>query len=269
MSESLEKKLIEDLEKSGFMLEVDVLNELMEKGWIVYPQYTYVASQTNKIRAIDMVAHPIEFYRHVPRLMIECKSTKEKNWVFFIPPVISFNKDVQDLKQLNSINMTFLKANISLQSSLCKFHPEVLKNSDPVKKLEVSCTIIPRTHFTNRVPLAYACHVSHIKNSGARPEDEINGFRNAVLQLNSAYLGTKLGDDSPVFLCIVFRGNMFALDEKKNLKLVKHIAFVNLTEENNVQAPPAYIDVVSDSYFLTYLDIIKKDMDICIGRDRK
>lgn len=246
------------------MLEVDVLNVLMAKSWSVYPQYPYIDKQTGKTRAIDMVVHPLEFYKIEPKLIIECKSTQEKNWIFFIPPVISFTSDIQpDFKDLNSINMTILSAHINLMSSLCKFHPKILNNSDNVTKLKVSMEIMVKTHFSNKVPISYACHVSHSTTSNHN--DEINDFRNAVLQLNSAYVGTKFGEKSPVFLCIVFRGNMFSLDEKKDLKPVEHIAYVNLTEENNMQAPPAYIDIVSDSYLPTYLDIIRNDMKICVG----
>jgi hypothetical protein len=74
------------LDKSGFSLEIDTLNCLANKGWTAYPQYGYIDKQTKKLRTVDIIASPYgPIYSKQAKAIIECKSSKSKPWVFFIP----------------------------------------------------------------------------------------------------------------------------------------------------------------------------------------
>jgi hypothetical protein len=243
------------MEKSGFLLEVDVLNWLMQKSWTIYPQYPYIDKETKKTRTIDVLAHPAEFYESdIPKLIIECKSSQKNSWVFFVPKVVSSQG------KNFSINMTVLHADINLQFSLCRAHPAYKGEKDLKKRLDTAKEIMDRTHYRS-VPFANSCHVTGMNQK----EDQINDFRKAVLQLNSAYEAIKKPEYlCPYFLCIVFRGKLFALDTNKKLSAIDHLVFVNLDEESEMQLHPPLIDVVSDGYFQKYLELIRNDMGICI-----
>ena len=56
MSTDNERKILNDLDLSGFTLEIDILNCLIKKGWFAYSQYGYVDKQTNKIRTVDIAS---------------------------------------------------------------------------------------------------------------------------------------------------------------------------------------------------------------------
>jgi hypothetical protein len=57
MSSEEEKRILKDIEKSGYPLEVDVIEQFMKKYWSVFPQYPYFDKQKERMRAIDMVAY--------------------------------------------------------------------------------------------------------------------------------------------------------------------------------------------------------------------
>lgn len=259
MSTDHERKILNDMEKSGFFLEIDVLNSLMQKGWAVFPQYSYSDVQSGKIRAIDMIANPLDYVLDQPKLIIECKYTSDKSWIFFIPPVVSTDKN----KDLNSINATILYSHIAMEFSLGKHHPNTKQNPNDIKNaLESVSSIRKGVHFFKReVPCAYSCYVHPRQN-----DEEANDFRKAILQLNSAFLGAKFVANCPVFLCLVFRGEMLAIDCNKRIRPIDHVIFVNLSEDSGEKAqPPAFIDIVKDTFFENYLEIIKSDMEICMG----
>lgn len=56
---------------------------------------------------------------------------------------------------------------------------------------------------------------------------------------------------------------MYSINEDKHLNPVKHVIFFN-TNSSSIKdtSPPRLIDIVRDSYFEEYLDILKKDMEI-------
>jgi hypothetical protein len=85
----LEEKIIEELKKSGYPLEIKVTLALESKGWNVLNQEGYIDVETNKWRTIDILAtKSIELsesmYERVHlSLAIECKKI-EKPWVFWV-----------------------------------------------------------------------------------------------------------------------------------------------------------------------------------------
>jgi hypothetical protein len=255
LDEEVRKRIFEDMDKSGYTLEVDVLNWLMQKSWAVHPQYTYIDKITQKLRSVDVVAHPYyKYHSNDPRLIIECKSTTKKEWIFFTPPALV-------IKENNSfMNEAFLFSHVKMQFALAKYHPECKTNLNQDSVLKASVDIRKSLHyFKPTFPLAFSCHLT---NSGT-DENYVGDFRRAVYQLNDAYSSAEFTKSSATFLCIVFRGPMFALDQKKHLSEIEHVGFVNLSEDvDNFEKPPVFIDVVKDTYFSSYIDIISEEMKI-------
>ena len=58
MSTDEERRILDDIKKTGYPFEIDVARVLMEKGWAVFPQWVYPDRRTKKIRTIDMLAMP-------------------------------------------------------------------------------------------------------------------------------------------------------------------------------------------------------------------
>jgi hypothetical protein len=81
---SLEKRIIKDLEKSGYPLEIYTTSVLESKGWEVINQDGYLDAEEGKWRTIDISAFMrIELpYSSVYRvlhltLIIECKKSEK------------------------------------------------------------------------------------------------------------------------------------------------------------------------------------------------
>lgn len=83
MSSEEKRKILEDLEKTGFSLEVDVANCLVDEGWFIYPQYGYYDKESEKLRTVDFVgSYPSSNIDSLkPQLAIECKQS-DKPWIF-------------------------------------------------------------------------------------------------------------------------------------------------------------------------------------------
>ncbi|UKS64699.1 hypothetical protein [Rossellomorea marisflavi] len=92
MSDELKNKLMEDILKTGFPLEMEITQTLRENDWAVRNGSYYIDKDEDKGREIDIIAtkhivNEIEetgFSREVVfSLIIEIKKTEGKPWVFF------------------------------------------------------------------------------------------------------------------------------------------------------------------------------------------
>jgi len=87
----LEKRILEDLQQSGFPLEVRVALAFSQKGWNVGHQAIYVDEDERRAKYVDILAHKGvdksfgRFERLTVTLVCECKKT-ENPWVFYTPP---------------------------------------------------------------------------------------------------------------------------------------------------------------------------------------
>lgn len=89
MDESLKKKIIEDIQKTGFPSELKVAAILKKNGWRIEQNGTYLDYETNQSREIDIKAYKLfrekksNFYFFI-HLTIEVKKTDTRPWVFFV-----------------------------------------------------------------------------------------------------------------------------------------------------------------------------------------
>jgi len=92
MPDDIIKKILDDMDKQGFPLEVRVTELLKTNGWSVNNQKAYFDTETGKQRTIDIEGAkdfdvlPLEKYPHdwtfQVRLTVECKKSS-KPWVFY------------------------------------------------------------------------------------------------------------------------------------------------------------------------------------------
>jgi hypothetical protein len=184
MSTEEERNILQDMEKKGFTLEVDVLRSLMERNWNCLPQFPYVDQQTKKIRTIDAIASPYfgAIVDEKPKLILECK-TSIKPWVFFTPNALRMVTDVKgNKKQVRNESLVYSK--IFMLLSLAKKHSQYESTTNINEIPEGLLDELGKTHFfKNELPFACSCHVAFRSNK----EDAIDDFREAVCQTNGAY----------------------------------------------------------------------------------
>jgi hypothetical protein len=273
MNGEYEKELLEDIESSGFPLEIDAANQLIEKGWSVIPQFPYLDERTKKIHTVDFVAYYITKeelnYTSFPRLVVECKTTRpEKNrpWIFHSThnPLEKI-KEMPEGKGIDLLTMSAIPSNfVSLLQGYIDY-----ENLQSFSFPQEIFDIITQSHFfDNSVPRAYSCYVAFLKQND---EDSPNLFRKAVYQVKGACLDlAKAFPKWPILATIVYNGDIYEYrrDLEPKLKPCKHLLYWTLellSEDLKPQLhsiPPFVIDIVNDAYFSDYLELLKKDFGI-------
>ena len=251
-------KIMEDLKKRGYLLEAEVVNLVMQKGWYCFPQCPYQDRESGKIRTIDMLASPNAEYLSddSPKLLIECKKS-EKPWVFFTPSnKIPPKRKVDGDFILNE--PSFLSA-LGWCSYLASCHPECttfLKNKTPTK---TDLEIMPKIHFFNEMPIANSNAVAFWQGK----KDSTDDFKKALFQLNDAFSGIGFSKKSIIFFVIILEGEMFRFNEKKELSKTQHILFSNLNMIPKKNMPPTIVDLITYDYLDKLLDLIREDINLC------
>lgn len=102
----------QEIEKSGFPLEIEVSTMLEEAGWEVRYSKLYFDFDEEKWREIDIVAerrssedskgHSIKPYYLNMKLAIECKKSDDTAWVFF--PRALRGEDIEVIKDVISLD---------------------------------------------------------------------------------------------------------------------------------------------------------------------
>lgn len=109
MPENLERKILEEISKTGFPLELRISELLNNMGYYVANNLYYVDRDEDKGREIDLRAlknydFKIEnkpyFVRHC--LLIECKKSSKKPWVIFTSPETSYDSEYFDVDCLGA-----------------------------------------------------------------------------------------------------------------------------------------------------------------------
>lgn len=270
MSTDEERKILDDIKKSGYPLEIDVTHWLIENGWSVFPQYTYLDAETKKIRTIDALVIYLpggSYFESFPRLIVECK-TSNKPWVFYTRPslaldVAQFGKKGFDFLTWTTIPLTM----ISLFQQYVDWKPPKIPHvanwPKAIKEL------MGHLHFFQDLPRAHSCYVAF----QSKEDDAPSSFQRAVYQIRGAthYLSEE-SPKWPLLATIVLRGKLFEYcRDGSNLRIkpVDHILYstYELIEEREFYQYPAptIIDVVKDDYFTNYLAVLKKDYE-ALGR---
>lgn len=89
----LEEKILEDIERTGFLSELNITKLFISRDWIIAPNETYLDKDLNKSREIDLLVGFGKYYSKLNytmlvSLVIEIKKDTKRPWVVF-----STNKD--------------------------------------------------------------------------------------------------------------------------------------------------------------------------------
>jgi hypothetical protein len=265
MSSGEESKILEYIKKMGFDFEIHVMSLLKDKGWSVYPEYLYFDKQTKKVRTIDIVAdyfyEKFEF-KKTPRLIVECKKS-EKPWVFFsthpFEDFTSLPRRGVDELFFTSIGSTFFSL----------VQPYIDLTELPSLPKEISDHIVETHFFDRNLPNAHSCHVVFREH---RKEDSPDDFQKAIYQIRGAFPQISEGLPRRTILpVIVLKGKMFEYikkGEQERLEPRNHILFSTSMlfpeefEPSKDTFPPHIIDVVRDTHFPCYLQLLEKDLEI-------
>ena len=88
---TLEKSILDEINKTGFVSELKIGSILSKAGWNTFPCFSYMDKDEGKSREIDMIASKIEYdefldFNLYVDLVIEVKKSDSKHWVVFTVP---------------------------------------------------------------------------------------------------------------------------------------------------------------------------------------
>lgn len=104
MTSDLKDKIRQEIEKTGFPLELRAANELLRRDYHVAHNVYYLDRDENKGREVDLRGLRNEFFavdrkpyavRHC--VLVECKKSVSRPWVVFTSPSVSYDQNVLDL----------------------------------------------------------------------------------------------------------------------------------------------------------------------------
>ena len=129
MSDSLEARILQEIHKTGFPLELRVSDCLNSRGYYVANNLYYVDQDEQKGREADIRALYNQFFKvqntdHCARncILIECKKSSDKPWVIFTSPEASYDPSIFDVETRGLlIDPNWSDANFS--EALEKIHP--------------------------------------------------------------------------------------------------------------------------------------------------
>ncbi len=260
---TIEEKILADLKKSGFPLEIWAASELRARGWNVRHQGYYEDSDTKKGGTIDIIAgRAIALEGRVPdrittQCILECKQKGEnvkdrmkedkelKPWVFYVPGV----PPVDD-KLLGALDLIKTVSNLDISTVLqytYHSHQVIKENHYAVIALEAfSGGWNKTTHDAiSQVTKATLHRQAEVQKTYGRLK-QIKGMENSLLVL---------------YPVILFDGPMFelAVDAKGELSVTATDHVVYYHEAGPDQR--LLIDVVKREYLSKLLTAIDYESD--------
>jgi hypothetical protein len=269
MSTDEENRLLKQIEMTGYPVEVDVTDYLIQKKWSVSPQYPFL--DEGKLRSVDLIASP-DFLGTMfdvsgsrsPLMILECKKSKNP-WVFYCTRVEPFKTGFDDLR-VRSRQQQF---DSLLQQSRDYLRFKRNKIAPPEKLVR---KIFKMHLLDGSVPMANSGHVIHA-HSHEGDLDAPDDLRNAIYQLSGAYWALPRDRrNRAVFLTIVLKGQLWQfsrINGESKVSPKEHMLYNTSLigqrgpHKHQYTSPPCIIDVVVDSYFPKYLGLLHEDMLIC------
>lgn len=264
MNEEFKKKLIDDIEKSGFPMELEIMEKLYSKGLRAHPNYRY-KDNLNNLREIDAFAFfspPIsKKYGDLGlNIVIECKKSPSKPWIFFEQirdPIDPFGLVGEIRFQTNfplKENVYFLTL---CENTGLKFHHY---NAKYPRHVPIARTYYEAFSKQDQVNLIYKSieSVAYAMNYLDRSYKSNNASK-------TDGIGTYLNNG-----VIVFDGELVVANKENDtlqLSSTNHILFrttdfVETSSQNTLfSEEPLVIDIVKKDYFDEFLEILKKDIE--------
>jgi len=256
-----EGHIIDQIQRTGYPLEIEV-SDLMERaGWIVFNNQPYLDEDEGKTREIDIYAiHETEADQFVtepkPRIfvgtdiVIECKKSTTHAWIFFtrpkgLPPGFGQDQTLDFLQVHSNGEKRFLSTVALPKLHYDKFHTiahtyaEVKLQSESLEKREIF-------EASNQLMKYSAFEMEQWREAMASKPSDI--------------------DIRFVFLAVVFDGKLYEAlthNGKIELKERSHM-LLKVARYSKARAGMSHyiIDMVSKAQFPEYLDLVEDDIQL-------
>lgn len=267
------EEIKESLSRSGYLIESRLISILSDREYQLYPNETYPDSLTEKSREIDIYACSFRTTKNLTlnrtlmidirhSLTVECmnnsqpvvffKRTEKKKFTIF--GKFKFFKIEQEINGGETeTNVDYYFNNFTVDSK--KFH------YNQIERCSQYCSFSLKKSSTVKKKEWMASHPDGLHDTFNKLYDFIIHRYNRDLQLaedNFLKYEVYLNMQYPV---IVLQGDLYeAYEEKGEIKLEKKEHIIFEFKRFNNQTTSLLIDIVTEKYFETYLELLKTDM---------
>jgi hypothetical protein len=281
-NDDLKKRLTEHIKKTGYPLEIEVLQALSEqKGWLSWSNQMYLDPDEKKPRDIDVgafyfpwlsitpsqegvmdypEADPVPF---TPTMLVECKTSNDCSLVLFPTKQFSFMMLEGQTLELPFI---FGKKKFNLAGTFGAGTIGFLGTRFHYNTMEVSSTYTLTKPKGNSKPDIYEGVTTLVKAQSQASETNLATWKQSDAQQLSmlAPKNPPLYPISYAFLAIAFQGPMFEakiIGGDPVLKELTHGCISSAYWSTRLERPVTYvIDVVKSTHFPEYLRLINNDL---------
>jgi hypothetical protein len=271
---SVEQYVLEEIETTGYPTEIVAASILDSRGWSVLHNPSYFDDEQEQSREFDIRAYrrrKVEFeeqeYNLDIYLVIECKKSADKPWVFFTTPQ---RYDISEADYL-------------LPQIKARGYPNgILYGSMLDQATAIEAEKLLGAHHYFKQPRIARTYFEASKGKGKDGSDKTQRIYTAVMSVMKAVLFLKKGRESNtlglLYPTIIVNGKMFeaevALDKSVTITPREHIQLshryiqgVKPNATSQWSRPVQYVDhefivdVVSDRYLETFLRMIEGEQD--------
>lgn len=228
------------IEKSGYLLEVDVSDALQRDLWGVSSQYTYVDKTEKQVRFINILGFKPIIDQSAVLMLVECKKSTKHGWAF---------RTIRKKDELQS-SLGIIEDIITRLDALSSFSASAFQQEDIRHKFHIS---------NPEIKIGTLCCI---------PPGHPDDFHQATRQLLNGLKWLWEERKNQIFFpVIVFDGPMWEFYKEKGELKVEEIDYLQylsvvLTKEGEF---PCLIDVVKSSYFAQFLKLVNKSIEWLLG----
>lgn len=268
MSKPLIERVLEDIKKSGYIFELEISEILEGANWIISPNESIVDSVTGKEFELDIKSIKTtikDFHGHSLILffflLIECKKSSDKPWVFFVRNNKTYFRHFHILNSINNfINSENIKCHINNTDVTEILLDEMFKREklfiSPLKNRAANyCVALTNPNQTNQIYKAI--------------QQVMFQFNNRIISTKSKYGSEDELSWIPVINImlpvIAYKGEMFEGTLKKgdiNLKETKYVQLEKIIDDGSNRT---IIHVVHKDFFKEFLSNLGEDIEKIIN----
>lgn len=269
MTRKLEDYLAEELDRTGYPLEIEISSILDEK-YIVSNNAYFFDWKENKAREVDISAFPkqreyeketkITPFALVHRLIIECKRSNTHAWIFLTRPrrifwfegqCMSFENIVTKDARMCFLHTVLAKCGCSLHydsfKRVASIYAEIKYQGQRSQKSEI---FEAKNQIVKYIDYSIVQFLERLKNRGFNPST------NHLIWLYHPVILF----DGKMYEAIMKNGSI-QLFERKHLLLSARYSPSYVKDFPNTESPglPYLIDVVRNDYFGDFLSILEEE----------
>ena len=262
IDEDYKKKILNEINKSGFPIELNVIEKLRRNNYLTFPNLTFIDEQKD-LHEIDVLAMLVGGDKHWKygmigvSLIIECKQSQEKPWVFFeevYDPITAIGL-VSKLSCVSDLAVDYPVNSLLLGSANSSLHKHHYKQNIPIS----------RTFFEAFKKQDYKSDIYKAITSVWYAHTY---FKEWFLSSDKTTKEDKMKRSTIIHPIIILEGDLIVAKKTKDsfsLNFVNHLFLRTIDNITNANTSffqtdnEIIIDVIKHSYLSSYLKICKKD----------